>query len=80
MITIHVHVLTQQRDHRCHLHTVHTARHTHTFALAHRSDCIRVWIVIDCADFGGQDAQAMIMLDGMGGWNLPLGPKVVYIH
>ena len=29
---------------------------------------------------GGRIFIAMIMLDGLGGWNLPLGPKVVYIH
>ena len=29
---------------------------------------------------GGRIFIAKIMLDGLGGWNLPLGPKVVYIH
>ena len=56
MITIHVHVLTQQRDHRCHLHTVHTARHTHTFAQRFNSGMHSLCVsLLTCAVCGGQD-------------------------
>ena len=72
--------MTQQRNHRCYPHTALSARHTHTIALRITLIAFAFGLLLAVPISGGRIFIAMIMLDGLGGWDLPLGPKVVYIH
>ena len=72
MTTIHVHVLTQQRNHRCHPHTALSARHTHTFALRITLIAFAFGSLLTCADYGWQDIHRYdhVSWDGWVGFSL----------